>query len=150
MTESQENSKVNTPWHLWVIGVFALLWSGMGALDYVMTQTRNESYMSNFTPEQLKFFYGIPAWAVATWAIGVWGGVVGAVLLLMRSGIARWVFLVSLLGMVITTIENYIFSNGMEIMGDPFSLGFTAAIFLFALGFYLYSVMMRKRGVLLG
>ena len=148
MSDTQENSKVSTPWHLWAIGVFALLWSGMGALDYVMTQTRNETWMSNFTSEQLEFFYGIPAWAVATWAIAVWGGVAGAILLLMRKQIATWVFLVSLICMVLTAIQNYGFSNGMEVMGDPFSLGFTAAIFLFALGFYLYSIKMQNRGVL--
>lgn len=43
MSDSLENSKVSTPWHLWLLGIFALLWSGMGALDYVMTQTRNEA-----------------------------------------------------------------------------------------------------------
>ena len=64
-----------TPWHLWAVGVVGLLWSAMGAMDYVMTQTHNEAYMSAFTPEQLAFFYGIPIWAVATWAIAVWGGV---------------------------------------------------------------------------
>jgi hypothetical protein len=56
----------------------------MGALDYVMTQTRNEACLSQFTPEQLDFFLGIPAWAVATWALAVWGGVLGAILLLAR------------------------------------------------------------------
>jgi len=143
MSDPQENSKISTPWHLWLIGIFAILWSGMGALDYVMTQTRNEGYMSNFTPEQLEFFYSFPVWAIA-----VWGGVVGALLLLMRKRIATWIFLVSLISMMSNAIHNYVFSNGLEFIGDPFSLGFTAAIFLFALGFYLYSMMMRNRGVL--
>jgi len=76
------------------------------------------------------------------------GGVVGALLLLMRKRIATWIFLVSLISMMSNAIHNYVFSNGLEVIGDPFSLGFTAAIFLFALGFYLYSMMMRNRGVL--
>ncbi len=44
------------PLHLWVIGVVALLWNAMDAFDYVMTQTKNEAYMSAFTLEQLSFF----------------------------------------------------------------------------------------------
>ena len=56
--------RTQIPWHLWVVGVVALLLSAMGALDYVMTQTKNDSYMSNFTPERLEFFYGFPAWVV--------------------------------------------------------------------------------------
>ena len=66
-----------TPWHLWVVGLFGLLWSAMGAMDYFMTQTRNAEYMAHFTPEQLEFFYGFPSWVVATWAVAVWGGVFG-------------------------------------------------------------------------
>jgi len=120
----------------------------MGALDYVMTQTKNASYLSNFTEEQLAFFYSFPTWVVAAWAIAVWGAVAGALLLLMRKRLATWVFLVSLISMVITTTHNYGFANGMEVVGDPFSLGFTAVIFLLALGFFLYSRLMQKRGIL--
>jgi hypothetical protein len=66
----------------------------------------------------------------------------------MRKQLAVWVFLASLIGMIITTIQNYVLSNGMEVMGDPFTLGFTATIFLFALGFFVYSMKMRKRDLL--
>jgi hypothetical protein len=148
MTDSQATRTTRAPWHLWVIGILALLWSAMGAMDYVMTQTKNEAYMSNFTPEQLAFFYGFPAWIVAAWAIGVWGGVIGALLLLFRRRLAAWVFLASLLAVVVTTFHNYLLSNGIEIMGDTFSLGFTAVIFLFALGLFLYAHTMQKRSVL--
>ena len=136
------------PRHLWVIGGIALLWSAMGALDYVMTQTKNEAYMSGFTPEQLAFFYGIPRWVVAAWAIAVWGGVLGALLLLLRRRLAVWVFLTSLLAMVVTTFHNYLLSNGMDVNGDAFSLGFTVLIFLIALGLFLYARAMDRRGVL--
>jgi hypothetical protein len=75
-----------------VVGIGGLLWSAMGALDFVMTQTRNERYLSAFTPEQLTFFYSLPTWAIATWAIAVWGGVVGAIFLLLRKRVAVLVF----------------------------------------------------------
>lgn len=148
MSESKSRKLEKTPWHLWVIGVAGLLWNSMGALDYVMTATRNVSYMSSFTPEQLSFFYSLPAWTVATWALGVWGGVVGTIFLLLRKGIAVWIFLVSLAGMLFTTFHNYILSNGMEVIGDPFSLFFTLLIFLISLCLFLYSRAMKKRKVL--
>jgi hypothetical protein len=148
MTDSQTIRTARAPWHLWVIGILALLWSAMGAMDYVMTQTKNEAYMSQFTAEQLAFFYGLPAWVVAAWAIGVWGGVIGALLLLFRRHLAVWVFLASLLALIVTTFHNFLLSNGMAIMGDAFSLGFTAIIFLFSLGLFLYARAMHKRSVL--
>ena len=148
MSESKFNKPVKTPWHLWVIGIVGCLWNAMGAMDYVMTQSRNEDYMAAFTPDQLEFFYGFPMWVDAAWAIAVWGGVVGAILLLLRMRVAVWVFLVSFLAMAATAIHNYGLSNGMELMGDTFSLVFTAIIFLVGLGLYLYSKAMRSKGVL--
>ncbi len=148
MTEPAANIAAKTPVHLWVVGVLGFLWSSIGAMDYVMTQTRNESYMSAFTPEQLEFFYGLPVWVVAAWAIGVWGGVVGTALLLLRKSVATWVLLASVLGVLITTFHNYALSNGMEVSGDTFSLVFTAVIFIAALGLYFYARAMQQRGVL--
>ncbi|MDH3646571.1 MAG: hypothetical protein OER80_07340 [Gammaproteobacteria bacterium] len=144
MTET----RASTPRHLWVIGIVAFLWSLMGAMDYVMTQTRNEAYMANFTPEQLSFFYGLPSLIVASWAIAVWGGLLGVILLLLRKSLAVWVLLASFVAMVITAIHNYGLSNGMEVVGDPFSLGFTALIFVVSLALFLYARTMQKRGVL--
>lgn len=134
------------PWHLWVVGIVALLWNAVGAMDYLMTQTRSEQYMSQFTPEQLEYFYGFPAWVVAAWAIAVWGGVLGAILLLMRNNLAVPVFLVSLIAMVLTTIYQFGLSNGLEVVGDPFSLVFTAVIFVIAVALFLYARAMQKRG----
>ncbi|MGY8813553.1 MAG: hypothetical protein ACKVHQ_02385 [Gammaproteobacteria bacterium] len=148
MPDVNSNDVVETPWHLWVVGVVGLLWSAMGAMDFVMTQTRNESYLSAFTPEQLAFFIGFPAWVVFTWAIAVWGGVIGAIFLLLRKGVAVWMFLASLVAMLITTFQNYVLSNGMEVVGDTFSLVFTALIVLVGIGLFLYSRAMLRRGVL--
>jgi hypothetical protein len=148
MTESQSYQDGKTPMHLWVVGVLGLLWSSIGAMDYVMTQTRNESYMSGFTPEQLEFIYGLPVWVDAAWAIGVWGGVLGAIFLLLRKGMAVWILLASLLAVLVTNFHNYVLSNGMEVSGDTFSLVLTATIFLIALGLYLYSRSMQRRGLL--
>ena len=149
MSEAIEEIRQATPWHLWVVGALALLWSAGGALDYVMTQTRNEAYMSAFTPEQLEFFYGLPAWTVAAWAIAVWGGVVGAILLLLRRRHAVGVFVASLVGVVITAFQNYVLSDGLEVIGDPFSLSFTAAIFVISIALVIYARAMYKRGVLI-
>ena len=133
------------PWHLWMIGIVGLFWNAMGALDYVMSQTKNEDYMSAFTPEQLAFFYGLPTLIVATWAIAVWGGVLGSILLLMRKTLAVWVFFTSLICMLITAVHNYGFSNGLEVIGDTFSLVFTGVIFLSAFALYWYARVMQQK-----
>lgn len=135
------------PWHLWLVGILGLLWDSMGAFDYLMTQTQNESYMSQFAPEQLEFFYGFPTWVVAFWAVAVWGGVLGTLLLLLRKRLAAPVLLVSFLAMIGTSIHNFLLSNGLEVMGG-LGLVFSGLIFVFALGLWLYARTMAQRGVL--
>lgn len=146
MTDSHSTASGSTPWHLWVVGVVSLLWNAVGAMDYVMTQTKSASYMAAFTPAQLEFFYGFPAWVVAAWAIAVWGGVVGSLLLLLRKRLAVTVLLASFLAMVVTSFHNFVLSNGMEIMGGAGPLAFTAAIFLVALALVFYARAMQRRG----
>lgn len=136
------------PWHLWVVGGIALLWNAIGAFDYSMTQSRNAAYVAGFTPEQLTFFYSLPAIVNSAWALGVWGGVAGSLLLLLRRRLAVWVFLASVVGVITTTFHNYVLANGMTVAGDTFSLLFTGAIFVVALGLFIYASVMRAHGVL--
>lgn len=136
------------PKHLWVVGIMSLLWNAMGAFDYLMTQTQNENYMAKFTPEQLEYFYGFPTWVEASWAIAIWASVAGSVFLLLGKKVAEWLFLVSLLAMVVTTVHNYALSNGLEVMGDAISIIFSIIIAIISVALYLYSKAMSARGVL--
>ena len=147
LLEEPMSESTKTPVHLWIIGIISLLWNMVGAYDYLMTQTKNASYMAKFEQVQLDFFYGFPIWVVATWALAVWGGVLGSILLLLRKGLAVPVFIVSLAAMVITAIYNFGLSNGMDVMGSG-GFVFSVVIFIISLGLWLYSRAMRARGVL--
>jgi hypothetical protein len=140
-------SVVATPKHLWVVGTLAVLWNSLGALDYLMTQTHNEAYMAQFTPEQLAYFYGFPAWVVSAWASAVWGGLLGSILLLLRNRWAAPVFGLSLASMVITTIYNFGFTDGVAIMGTGAAV-FSAVIFAIAVALFLYARRLVGSGVL--
>jgi len=141
------NQTAQTPVHLRVVGILALLWNAMGAFDYTATQYRIESYMANFTPEQLEYFYGFPAWADAAWALGVWGSFLGSLALLLRKSWAVWLFATSIVGLAGTTVHNFVLSNGAKMMGEGGAM-FTGIIWLIVLFLFFYSRAMAKRGVL--
>jgi hypothetical protein len=148
-TAGRAAGRPKTPKHLWVVGVVALLWNSMGALDYTMTQTKNMAYLKQLTPPQLDYFFGLPAWVVAAWAIGVWGGVVGSLLLLLRKRLAVPVFLASILGVVGSHGYTYLLSNGLEVMGGGAgTLAFAATILLVAVALYVYARALARREVL--
>ena len=148
MNNSAPTSNIATPWHLWLLGVLALLWNSVGAFDYVMTETRNASYMSTFTPEQLAYFYGFPSWVVATWALSVWGGVLGSLLLLLRKRWAVPVFGVSLATMILTSFYSLVLTDGLAVMGGAGGLVFTAVIFVIAVALLVYARILARNRVL--
>lgn len=136
-----------TPWHLWVIGILALLWNGFGAYDYVMTQTRNEAYMSAFTPEQLDYFYGFPIWVEAFWAIGVWSAFAGAVLLVLRSRFAFHALVLGLAGLAGSSFYQFTSPVPDGVM-DGAGLVMTIVIWLTQILLAIYAFSMMRRGVL--
>jgi hypothetical protein len=135
------------PVHLWIVGVLALLWNAVGAFDYLATKLRLDFYMSQFTAEQLDYFYGFPAWMVVAWAVGVWGALLGSLGLLMRKEWAVWMFGSSLLGLAVSTLYNFVLSNGAEVMGEP-AVMFTAVIWVIGLFLFFYAKAMARRKVL--
>ncbi len=136
-----------TPVHLWIVGVLALLWNLMGAFDYLATQLELESYMSQFTEEQLAYFYGFPAWAISGWAFAVWGAVLGSIGLLLRRKWSVWAFAVSLAGMAVSSIYTLGMSDGVEMMGLV-GVIFTVVIWVISILLLVYAWSQAKRGVL--
>jgi len=89
------------PAHLWIVGILALLWNGYACYEYLMTNLRNPAFMARIPADQLAFMDSLPSWLTAFWALGVWGGLAGAILLLIRNRYAAWAFALSLAGAVI-------------------------------------------------
>jgi hypothetical protein len=87
--------------HLWIVGILALLWNCFGCYDYTMTNLKNQAYMAQFSSDQIAYMDRLPSWLTGFWAIGVWGGLAGAILLLIRNRYAVWAFALSLIGAVV-------------------------------------------------
>ncbi len=143
-----------TPWHLWVIGIVTTLWHAGGTYDYTMTQTRNLDYLQMAADGaevpldvMLEYFTNFPAWADAAWALGVWGGLAGSLLLLFRSRLALHAFVISLAGLAVSTAYQLI--GGMpEELNTTFAWVFTAGIALVLVLLIVYAKTMTARGVL--
>ncbi len=140
---------MRTPRHLWIIGILSLLWNGGGAFDYAMTQFGVESYLALLTEPQRAFLDARPMWFDAAWAFGVWGSILGSLLLLARSAWASAAFLVSLIGLAASTVWSFGIADpsAAVVMGTAgmwFS-GLVAAVLLFLL---VYARIMAGHGVL--
>lgn len=136
-----------TPWHLWVVGLLALIWNAYPAYDFVMTMMHGANYMGNLPPEQVAYFDATPNWAKAFWAAGGWGGAIGALLLLLRSKWAHYAFIVSLIGVAGSVAYTYGMSEGGRISGTN-GMILWAVISVVAGFLALYSRALVRKGVL--
>jgi len=151
---------VKTPWHLWAVGAVSLLWNGLGGYDYTMSMTQGAAYLATvgMTPDQIAYHEAMPVWMTAIWAVGVWGGVLGSLLLLLRNKLAFPVFAVSFGAFLFSLLFTYGLSDGGKVMGfmmqdgvkvaSSFIIIFNVVITACCAFFTRYAWTMSKKGVL--
>lgn len=148
-----EATAARVPAHLWIVGGLATLWNAFGAYDYFMTRSRNTDYLAGMMPgvdpnATLAWIDSFPIWAQFGWGLGVWGGLLGGILLLVRSRWAVAVLAASALGAIV--------SLSYQLLGAPPLPGAEGVAFqvmplviiAVAVALFLYARAMRAKGVL--
>jgi len=142
-----------TPAHLWIVGILGLLWNGFGAFDYFMTRTQGAAWIDSMMPgvdgqKYMAYIDGFPLWVSAAWGLGVWGGVLGVVLLLMRKALAAPVLLVSFLGAVLGVGWQMVNPVDIPDMNEGAGAVMPYVVIAGALALWLYARAQVARGVL--
>ena len=149
MAEAQGTTTPGRPWHLWLIGIIGGLWSVMGVISFMLTQLNVEPVMSQFPPQQRAYFESFPLWTVLFWAIGVFAGLIGCLLLLLKNRLAFHVLVASLIGAIVSTLGGLFLLGGMQVMRETGGLGFTVFPVIVAALLAYYAHTMSKKGVLI-
>lgn len=136
-------------WH-WVICIVLFLWSLMGVVDFVMTQTHNEAYLASYPQEMLDYWFAFPFWVNLAWGVAVFGGLFGWGLMILRRSLAVPLFILSFLGLIATTL--YSFTTGGFAMqaehGGIVAQIFTALIILLSIFAIWFSRRAKAKGTL--
>lgn len=145
MTEDTSVIAPRGNWHLWIVGILSLLWNGFGCFDFTMTATRNAAYLEPYPQEMLDYWFAMPWWMWAIWVVGVFGGLLGAIALLLRSAWSVRLFAASLLAAAISMGVNMTASDAPKMEGAEM---FPIIIIGIAALQLVYSYWQMKRGVL--
>ena len=140
---------VKTPWHIWLIGVIAVLFNSIGVFDFVMSMAQGAKYQASagMTPDQIAHYQQMPSWMTVVWAVGVFGAFLASILLLLRRKLALPVFVLSLAAFLISLLYTYVLTDGGAVMGQQMAI--TSAVIAGMLVFFgWYSRFMAVRGVL--
>ncbi|MDT0558691.1 hypothetical protein RM697_08535 [Ichthyenterobacterium sp. W332] len=88
----------------WILSIIALLWNALGVMNYIQQAYRTEGFLEQVTTEQLAILDSRPAWATAVFAIAVFTGLLGSLLLLLRKKVATPILIISFVCAVATQI----------------------------------------------
>lgn len=134
-----------TPWHLWVVGILTLLWNAVGGFSYTMTRLGMLEQLGMGEAE-IAFFESAPLWSNFFWALGVWGAILGSVLILARSRFAVHAMVVAIVGLLGSNIWQYAIATDMpESLQSP---ALTIMIWVTTLFMLFYASRMARAGVL--
>ena len=103
-------------WSFWVIGAIALIWNVLGSINFFVQM--NPGMVAVYRESERAIIEGRPAWATVGFAIAVFGGALGCILLLLKKSVAYYLFIASLLGVIVTMIHTL----GIGIDFSPFEI----------------------------
>jgi hypothetical protein len=143
------DAPARTAWHLWLVGIFAVLFNFIGVFDFVMTLAQGAKYQAGagMTPDQIAYYQAMPGWMTAVWAIGVFSAFLASILLLMCRRLAFPVFVLSLAAFLINLLYTYVLTDGGAVMGRPMAI-MSAVIAGLLIFFGGYTRSMTLRGTL--
>ncbi len=143
MTESQNK----VPTSFWIIGIVTLIWNLMGVFAYLQQAYMTVEDLAALPAEQQLLYENIPAWVTAAFALAVFGGALGCILLLFRKKIASYVFIISFFSILAQMTYNIFMSKALEVYGPG---GMIMPIMVILVGAFLvwYSKKMESKGLL--
>jgi len=81
-----------------IAAVASLLFMGLGCVSYLMHVLANPATMPL---DQRAAYEAEPAWVTGAYAVAVWIGLIGALLLVVRRRPAEWALLISLIAVLV-------------------------------------------------
>ncbi len=134
-TKNQMTSTSNKPatW-FWVVSSIALIWNLMGVMAYLAQVMMSPEALQALPENQRVLYESTPSWATGAFAVAVWGGALGCVLLLLRRKLATMVLIISLIGVIVQMYHSFFVSNSMEVFGPG---GLVMPIMVVAIGIFL-------------
>ncbi len=140
-----DQSLVKLPTWFWIVAVAALLWNLLGVMAFVGQVTLTPEALAEMEPGERALYENVPIWATIAFALAVFGGALGCVLLLLRKRLASTVFLISLIGIVVQMGYNFFLSGSLAVYG-PGALAMPVMILVIGAGLLLFSKHAAKVG----
>jgi ABC-type xylose transport system permease subunit len=127
-----DSTPVNPPAWFWIVAALLLVWNLLGVMAYINQVTMSAEKLVAMPESEQLLYQNMPLWATAAFALAVWGGILGCLLLLLRKKWATPIFIVSLSGIVVQMYHSLFIIKSTEVYG-PGSLIMPIMVLLIAI-----------------
>ncbi len=100
-----------------VVSILAVIWMVLGCLSYLMHVTMAPADIAQLPPGQAELMRTTPPVVYALFGIATWGGLIGAVLMLMKRRLAVPVLLASWIAALLQFGYVFTMLNGIKLLG---------------------------------
>ena len=129
----------------WLIGVFALVWNLIGVAFWYMQTNMTAERLALMSESDRQIYEATPGWLNIAFAVAVFGGVLGALGLLMKKRWAGTMLLLSLIALLVQMIGAYVVTPAWAVYG-PAGLVMPAVFVLIAMFLLWYANKAQARG----
>ena len=91
-------------WSFWLICILTLIWNVLGCINFFVQM--DPDMVASYRVTEQAIIQGRPLWATVGFAIAVYGGALGCILLLLKNTAAFYLFVASLVGVAIAIIHS--------------------------------------------
>ncbi len=94
-----DQAVIRIHWSFWIISILSLIWNGMGIMNYYVLM--NPDFLATMPEPHRTIIQSRPIWASAACAMAIFGGITGSLMLLFRKSVSYYLFIISLIGIMI-------------------------------------------------
>ena len=138
------NTLVKAHWSLWVVGLIAFVWHGLGLLNFGMQL--NPEMLAHMPDSHRAIAESRPMWVTIVFALSVINGTIGGVQLLLKMKAASSSFLFALIAAVVAVFHATFFGNAWSLFNPAEILMAIIGPLLAGLFFLLYSISAKRKG----
>lgn len=143
---NDENSSPLTKahWSLWVVGLIAFVWHGLGFLNFVMQL--NPEMLAHMPDSHRAIAESRPTWVTIVFALSVVNGTIGGVQLLLKMKAASSSFLFALIAAAVAVFHATLFGNAWSLFSPLEILMAIIGPLLVGVFFLWYSILAKRKG----
>jgi hypothetical protein len=137
--------RIKAPIWFWFFSVVAILWNLMGVSQFIMQITITEEALKALPSDQQAMYTDYPMWANIAFAVAVFGGTLGSILLMMKKKLAKLILTISLIAIAMQMSYYLIAMKPMDVYG-PGALLMPILVIVFAVSLVWYAGYAIKKG----